>query len=102
MIAALRQHGGKHSLFYAAQEGMLEEVAELIKGGSDVNQQTCSGSAPLHIAARYGQLEVAKVVLAAHAEVHVRDKRGDTPLKYAQSNNKHELVELLRQHGATE
>ena len=36
---ALRQHGGNHSLFYAAQTGMHEEVAELIKGGADVNFQ---------------------------------------------------------------
>ena len=38
--AALREHGGKHSLFYAAEVGMHEEVAELIKGGADVNFQT--------------------------------------------------------------
>ena len=37
--AALREHGGKHSLFYAAQKGMHEEVPELIKGGADVNFQ---------------------------------------------------------------
>ena len=37
--AALREHGGKHSLFYAAAKGMHEEVAELIKGGADVNLQ---------------------------------------------------------------
>ena len=37
--AALREHGGKHSLFYAIfmEEGMQEEVLELIKGGADVN-----------------------------------------------------------------
>jgi hypothetical protein len=37
--AALREHGGKHSLFYAAQKGMHEEVPEIIKGGADVNLQ---------------------------------------------------------------
>ena len=37
--AALREHGGKHSLFYAAQKGMHEEVPEIIKGGADVNFQ---------------------------------------------------------------
>jgi hypothetical protein len=34
--AALRQHGAKHSLMYAAEEGMLELVADLIKEGADV------------------------------------------------------------------
>ena len=37
--AALREHGGKHSLFYAIEKGMHEEVSELIKGGADVNFQ---------------------------------------------------------------
>ena len=35
--AALREHGGKHSLIGAAENGLHEEVSELIKGGADVN-----------------------------------------------------------------
>ena len=37
--AALREHDGKHSLFYAIEKGMHEEVPEIIKGGADVNFQ---------------------------------------------------------------
>ena len=37
--AALREHGGKHSLFHAIENEMHEEVSELIKGGADVNFQ---------------------------------------------------------------
>ena len=37
--AALREHGGKHSLFHAAENEMHEEVSEIIKGGADVNFQ---------------------------------------------------------------
>ena len=37
--AALREHGGKHSLFHAIWNDMHEEVSELIKGGADVNFQ---------------------------------------------------------------
>ena len=36
---ALREHGGKHSLFHAIRKGMHEEVPEIIKGGADVNFQ---------------------------------------------------------------
>ena len=43
--AALREHGGKHSLFYAAEKGMHEEVAEIIKGGADVNFQNAVSEA---------------------------------------------------------
>ena len=37
--AALREHGGKHSLFHAIGNEMHEEVSEIIKGGADVNFQ---------------------------------------------------------------
>ena len=43
--AALREHGGKHSLFYAIEKGMHEEVSELIKGGADVNFQNAVSQA---------------------------------------------------------
>ena len=43
--AALREHGGKHSLIGAANKGMHEEVAELIRGGTDVNFQNAVSEA---------------------------------------------------------
>ena len=43
--AALREHGGKHTLIGAAAKGMHEEVAELIKGGADVNFQNAVSQA---------------------------------------------------------
>ena len=43
--AALREHGGKHSLFYAIEKGMHEEVSEIIKGGADVNFQNAVSQA---------------------------------------------------------
>ena len=39
VMAALREHGAKRSLFKAATEGMLELVADLIKEGADVNEK---------------------------------------------------------------
>ena len=43
--AALREHGAKHSLFYAIEKGMHEEVPEIIKGGADVNFQNAVSKA---------------------------------------------------------
>ena len=37
MKAALREHGGKHSLFYAGEKGMPELVAEFLKEGADAS-----------------------------------------------------------------
>jgi hypothetical protein len=36
---ALRKHGAKHSLFYAAEKGIVELVADLIKEGAEVNEK---------------------------------------------------------------
>ena len=33
----VREHGGRHSLLYAAGAGMVEAVAEAIAAGDDVN-----------------------------------------------------------------
>ena len=43
--AALREHGGKHSLFHAIRNDMHEEVPEIIKGGADVNFQNAVSEA---------------------------------------------------------
>ena len=54
--AALREHGGRHSLFHAAGEGMLEVVVELIEAGADeVAQQNELGETALHVALTRGQ-----------------------------------------------
>ena len=36
---ALREHGAKHSLFYAAEKGMVELVEDLIKEGANVHEK---------------------------------------------------------------
>ena len=35
VVGVSREHGGKHSLFYAAEKGMAELVEELIEEGAD-------------------------------------------------------------------
>ena len=35
----LREHGGKHSLFYAVEKGSPEMVEELIEKGADLNEK---------------------------------------------------------------
>ena len=59
--AALREHGAKHSLFHAAEEGILELVAELIKEGADANEKDYFGDNPLAYATNE-----AKAVFAGH------------------------------------
>jgi ankyrin repeat protein len=58
--AALRQHGARHSLFYAAEEGMHELVADLIKEGADVNEQNEAGNTAVERAQNAQTIQVLK------------------------------------------
>lgn len=72
----------------------------LLDSGADVNLRPKSknGVAPLHVAARNGDLEALNLLLSRGAEPDIRDSRGDTPLmtgaRYAP------IVEALLAKGA--
>ncbi|CAL1140042.1 unnamed protein product [Cladocopium goreaui] len=50
---------------------------------------------PLHAAARSGNVEVCRVLLAARAEVNAETSKWATPLDYARENRHDEVVKLL-------
>ena len=109
MKAALREHGGKHSLFGAVRDGTIEDVEELVKEGADVNQERIGweAAAPLHIAASEGNQAMVSLLLASKAAVDaefaVEADDGVvlcTPLMLAQGNDQTEVASLLKAHGA--
>ncbi len=57
---ALREHGAKHSLVYAAEEGMVELVADLINEGAEVNEKAQNGETSLHVASMSGHAAVVQ------------------------------------------
>ena len=78
--AALRQHGVKHSFFYAADMGMFEVAADLIKEGTDVNEKDHNGRTSLHRASRSGHPAVVQALLKAGADIEAKDEDGRTAL----------------------
>ena len=83
--AALREHGAKHSLFYAVEQGNLELVSDLIKGGADVNETNRRGQTSLHYASWNGNLAVVQTLLEHGADVAARSKEGKTPFDCAKN-----------------
>ena len=62
----------------------------------------CCRWTPLHWAAVWNKLEVAKVLLANGAQVNADNNGGETALAVARYNHSREMEALLWQHGAEE
>ncbi|XP_052069480.1 ankyrin-2-like isoform X42 [Mytilus californianus] len=65
------------------------------KDGGLVNDTTKSGFTPLHIAAHYGNINVATLLISKGADVNFRAKNNITPLHVASRWGKDKMVTLL-------
>jgi ankyrin repeat protein len=100
--------GGLPVLYFALDRPDI--VRHLIGAGADVKSHlkderlAASGPFPkgtlLHHAARLGQVETAKQLIEAGAEVDARDPAGITALGYAASGGSPEVVKLLLRNKA--
>jgi hemoglobin len=94
--------GGKHTPLYCignecASAESAEVVRTLIRSGAMVDAHDgVTAATPLHMAARRGNAVVAQALLECGANVHARDRRGDTPRQRAINCRKLHGAELLR------
>jgi ankyrin repeat protein len=76
----------------------IKGVRELLEEG--INPNSCEDRArvtPLHFAAQNNALKIAKLLIAAGADIVAENKEGDTPLDIAVRANNREIIDLLRQ-----
>jgi truncated hemoglobin YjbI len=96
---------GAHSPLYAVgneckTKGGGDVVRALVKGGAIVNARNgVKKCTALHMAARRGNVEVARALIECGAETGARDSLGDTPLRRAVNCKKAAVAELLRGQG---
>ncbi|KAL3989932.1 Ankyrin repeats (3 copies) family protein [Acanthocheilonema viteae] len=92
---------GDEAVLEAAKEGDVEKIRKIIIPAT-INCRDVRGrfSTPLHLAAGYNNLEVARFLLENGAEVNLKDKGGLIPLHNASSFGHLEIAGLLIEYGA--
>lgn len=97
--------GGHTPLYCAANEcgvnGGGDIVRALVRAGAHVDARSDSKKCTaLHMAARRGHTEIAQALLECGADINVRDRAGDTPLRRAKNCRKSGVASLLVSHTA--
>ncbi|CAM4761290.1 unnamed protein product [Rotaria magnacalcarata] len=116
VVAILLENDSKGSkvrlpaLHIAAKKNDTKAAALLLQGDNQpdlnykgvgfVNCTTKSGFTPLHIAAHYGNLEVAQLLISRGADVNYAASQNITPLHVASKWGKENIVRLLLEKGA--
>jgi len=97
---------GGHTPLYSVANGCLVNgggniVRALVQAGAQVDARSgAKKCTALHMAARRGIAEVAEALLDCGADIHARDKAGDTPLQRAKNCRKPCVAALLVSRGA--
>ncbi len=90
---------GRSAVHLAVGEGHLPLLIDLVER-YPWNRSDQQGSTPLHYAARFNRLEIARLLLERQAEPDAVDHFGWTPLHLAAQQGHAEIVRLLLGHEA--
>ncbi|MEO6410389.1 MAG: ankyrin repeat domain-containing protein [Burkholderiaceae bacterium] len=88
-------------LHYAASGPSSELVALLLERGAAIDAASPNGSTSLMLAARYGSIDSAELLLARGADPHRRNQRDLTAADFAVEAGRDTLARMLRQRAGT-
>jgi ankyrin repeat protein len=95
------QKHGPGLLVEAIVEGSRTDLERLIAFGADVSGLSQRGEYPLSVAAEWGRLDAARMLLDAGADPNRKDGEGKTPLDYARRRKDSSAMRsLLASRGA--
>ena len=101
IVAALIDAGVDLDVFAAAATGRLEDLRRTVDPNT-VNWYAYDGWTPLHLAAFFGHLDAAALLLDSGADVHAVSRNGikNTPLHAAVAGRHADVAAALLAHGA--
>jgi hypothetical protein len=93
------------SVHACARTGRVDRLRRLLEKNPElIKAQNGDGETPVHQAAKYGELEALRFLLARGGDVRAKSKQGVTPLHLAaafgEAQNHLEVVEVLKSAGA--
>lgn len=102
LIEAIRNddHGVGEALIKAAERGRIDEVAQLLDAGLDVNTNLTGDGSALLVAARFGHLELITYLLGRGADVNLPSRGDGNPLIVAAQTGREDVARMLLDHGA--
>jgi ankyrin repeat protein len=87
---------GWSPLHYAASGESTELVALLLEKGAQIDARSPNGTTPLMMAARYGAIDSADLLLRSGADARLTNERGMTAADFAAGAGREALVARLR------
>lgn len=88
-------------LLHAVGIGQISIARQLINEGHDVNEFSQSGNCPLLEAASRNDTKMVTLLLEHGADAQVEDRKGNTPLCWAQKYKNEPMEELIQNNLAT-
>jgi ankyrin repeat protein len=93
---------GTTPLIRAAITGEKDIIDALLAAKADTALKSRSGATAMHWGVQNARIDIVESLIAAGADVNATNTGGQTPLSIAQQRgNMPEIVDLLKQHGAT-
>ena len=75
----------------------MPEFIELIKSGADINALSMDGTAPIHLAAAEGYIDVIKVLVEKGANVELEDSNQMRAVDIAAKNDRQAVVDFFKE-----
>jgi glutaminase len=84
------------ALCWAASQGDINEMQQLLATGVDLNESDYDGRTPLHLAASEGHLEAVQFLVKHGASIYAKDRWGNTPMDDAARGKHASIVECFK------